>query len=92
MAREHWHFHIEAYRWIGTEGYFTPVGEQEANTWFVVGDKGEERRFFGMFSSRFGAEDAIEKIELRELGKDFKAALKEAARSAGNERDKQNER
>jgi hypothetical protein len=61
--QEKWSDRIESYLWNHGEASWTPAKETEANTWFLFGEKGEDQRVFGVFSSRVGAQDALAKLE-----------------------------
>jgi hypothetical protein len=45
---------------------------QRPTQWFVFGDKGDNRRVFGVFSSRVGAQDAVDKLVSGRLGEQYR--------------------
>jgi hypothetical protein len=67
-----WEYRIEAYRRIPGECAWEPAKDDTADMWLLLGDKGEDRRCFGAFSSRAGAEHGLEiaKKHHREQGKE----------------------
>src|SRR5581483_11592116 len=74
METENWVYRIESYRWEGL-GSWNKSSEAEANTWFLFGEKGENRSVFGLFSSRAGAEDAAEKLATSRMGEEYKGIM-----------------
>jgi hypothetical protein len=76
IPSEQWKYRIASYRSIrGEAGSWEPVDELKANTWFLFGEKGGDERVFGLFGSRFGAEDAAGKLMRGDMGEEYKGVL-----------------
>lgn len=77
MAAEMWVYRIEAYRWKGFDGAWERANDANANSWFLFGQKGEDKRVFGVFESRLGAEDAANQLANGQLGDKYRGAIKD---------------
>jgi hypothetical protein len=69
-----WKYHIKSYR-RDALGSFEAALEAKADTWFLFGDQGEDRRVFGVFSTRRGAEDCADKLTRGVMGEQYRGIL-----------------
>jgi hypothetical protein len=63
---DQWQYRIESFRWIPRQAAWEPAPESAANTWFLWGEKGEDHRCFGVFSSRADAERGLDYAKNRD--------------------------
>jgi hypothetical protein len=70
---EQWKHRIEPFSWKRGEGAsWERATDADADTWFLFGDKGDDRRVFGVFTSRLRAEDTVRRLVRGDMGKQFK--------------------
>jgi hypothetical protein len=66
LPADPWQYRIAPHRKRPGEFTWEPATDGTADTWFLFGEKGEDRRCFGVFSSRAGAEQALEVVRNRQ--------------------------